>query len=217
MKKLITLLWVICFPLFSYANKENLNIQITQPSGEYSSVIEIHLKATEDVNKVFYYTDWIWNLDNIYMYDKPIIIKSDTELSYYWLGKDYNATKIESKNYTFNYSEEISITHKKNYIIIKNNSKKSVNLGYWTISWEKTVFEFEKNTILNSKKSMKIPYNIEYWEKIELKSPDEKVKDEFNEPNLHLRDKSNIEITKNWKELVYKKIIKKDNSLKKKK
>lgn len=196
MKKIIAFLGVIYFTSTSYAFAEKLDVDANYPSGEYNSVIEVYLNKSKEVNKIFYYTDWIWRIDNQMLYENPIVIKSDTELNYYGVAPEYQSTDIEWENYTFKYSDKVSLDYKKWFLIITNNEKESVNMWYWKVIWENIDKEIKRYTYLKAGKTIKIPYEINYWEEVKLESPNWEIKSTFKEKTDRLKvNVKSIEIT----------------------
>lgn len=185
MKKIISLILLAFIPslVFAWAplmenmSTEASDVIATIDSWKYDSVIKVKLIPNDDWAKIFYYTDQVWRFDQQIEYKQwsEIIIKKDTILNYHSSSANYTASLIKENKYIFNYPQSLEIFYENNKISIKNNENKEVNLWYWTI-WN---FEIPENTIISPSDTYIYNYTLKNNEKINLVSPDEKVKKEF--------------------------------------
>lgn len=174
MKKILLFL-LLFFINFQIIFAQELSVKSNIISWEYSFPIEINLIANDKNAKIFYYTDWIWRMDNIKEFKNPILIKQDTTIDFYATSFDYKDTLIQTSTYTFNYSNNINISWENNEIIIKNNSNEIQNIWYWSIEADDLNYEINPNTFLDIWKTFKINYDLKNNQKINLISPDKKI------------------------------------------
>lgn len=185
MKKIISLILLTFLPAIAFAwapllenmSTEASDVISTVNDGTYNKVIKVKLIPNDDRAKIFYYTDHIWRFDEQIEYKlwTEIIIKKDTTLNYHSVSNNYTASLIKENTYKFNYPSNLEIFYENGKISIKNNENKEIDLWYWVI-WN---FEIPENTIISPSDTYVYEHKLEANEKINLISPDEKIKKEF--------------------------------------
>lgn len=144
-------------------------------SGTYDKVIDLELKS--DSEKIFYYTDRIWSMQNLIEYTNPILLKEDSYINVFSIKKDnYDSSFIEEFTYKFQYTDWLEIQNKNWNIVIFNNSWKIQNIWLWKIIWNNISKEITKNTFLKNKESFEVNYKITENENIQLFSPNNNLK-----------------------------------------
>lgn len=156
----------------------NLEVKTNLESGKYNFPIEINLISNDKNAKIFYYTDGVGRMDNIFEFTKPILLKSDTTIDFFATTKDFEDTPIQTVNYSFEYSDKIILILEKDKIILKNTDNEIQNIGYWKIESNNLNYEITPNTFLEKNKTFSINYTLGNNEKISLYSPDKKKKSE---------------------------------------
>lgn len=169
MKKLFLFILLILWIPTSFAN---LEVKSNLSPWNYNFPIEINLIVNDKNAKIFYYTDGIWRMDSIKEYTHPILLKENTTLDYYATNKNFEDTKIQTSNYTFTYSNKLSLIINAENIQIKNNSWDIQNIWYWTVQANTFSYTIPANTFLENKEIYTISYLATENEKIFLKSPD---------------------------------------------
>ncbi len=156
----------------------NLEVKTNLESGKYNFPIEINIISNDKNAKIFYYTDGVGRMDNIFEFTKPILLKSDTTIDFFATTKDFEDTPIQTVNYSFEYSDKIILILEKDKIILKNTDNEIQNIGYWKIESNNLNYEITPNTFLEKNKTFSINYTLGNNEKISLYSPDKKKKSE---------------------------------------
>ncbi len=173
MKKLLYLLYL--FIILVNTSFAELDVKSNIPSWEYNKVLEIFLNSNESESKIFYYLDWLGQIENILEYKAPILIKKDTEINFFATNKDFQDTKIKTSNYKINYNNNINLDLESWIIKIKNNSNEIQNIWYWIIESDNFLYEIKKNTFLEPNTYYNIDYKLNNNTKVNLYSPDKKL------------------------------------------
>lgn len=179
MKKWIIFLMIL-WNIFWVTYAQNLEVKANIPSGTYSFPIEINLLVNDKDAKIFYYTDGEWRMDHIKEFNKPIILKENTQLDFYATTKNYEDTLIQTLYYTFDYSKKIILQEKNGKLVIKNNSSDIQNIWYWKIEANNLSYELSPNTYLESWEIYNTQYSLQNDETAQLYSPDNIKKQSFH-------------------------------------
>lgn len=154
----------------------NLEVKTNLESGKYNFPVEINLISNDKNAKIFYYTDGVGRMDNIFEFTKPILLKDDTTIDFFATTKDFEDTPIQTANYSFEYSDKIILILEKDKIILKNTDNDVQNIGYWKVESDNLNYEITSNTFLEKNKTFSINYTLKNNQKITLYSPDKKEK-----------------------------------------
>lgn len=173
MKKLLYLLYL--FIILVNTSFAELDVKSNIPSWEYNKVLEIFLNSNENDAKIFYYLDWVWQIENILEYKEPILIKKDTEINFFATNKDFQDTKIKTSNYKISYSNNINLDLESGIIKLKNNSSEIQNIWYWIIESDNFLYEIKKNTFLEPNTYYNIDYKLSNNTKVSLFTPNKKL------------------------------------------
>jgi len=147
----------------------------------YENAIEVNINTDYPNAKIFYYTDWVWEMidQKEYKGDNPIIIKDDTQLNYYAIYWENESTLMQEKNYKINYPNSLKFENNNEKLFLKNTGSKPINLYLRKI--ESTIFSFtyDKETLINPGESILINENVATWEEFRAISPNNKVNISF--------------------------------------
>lgn len=172
MLKKIHLILLTLLPINLFAWE--IDIKANIPSWDYSFAIEVNLIPSKE-GKIFYYTDWVWMINNQKEFKNPIIIKNDTSLNYWVMSDNFESSIIKENIYTFSYPTNIEIKYEDKKIKIKNNEPETINIWFWIIETNNLNYKVNKNTFINPWEYFTLKYQEENDFNITLLSPDKKV------------------------------------------
>gem|GEM_PF-4390981 len=80
------------------------------PAGNYTHPIEVRLSTDLPDADIFYYTDGKGYFETISPYEKPILLKKNTQLDFFAMTPDMNQTPIYTQVYTFSYPDIFTLS-----------------------------------------------------------------------------------------------------------
>jgi len=180
----------ITFFFIIYNSNKTFAIEVEAfPKGDlYDNPRVVILRSDSPKSKIMWTKNPDGTLDESFVYELPIPIHYSQELWFFAFDDENNVTPFHKEKYTIRvnpnrYSKSIFITEfspHKNFIILTNNSKKSVNLKYWKLISRNDEYQFSKKLMITPKQKLKINLSIgDFLDRIELKSPDYFLKDFF--------------------------------------
>ena len=152
--------------------------------GTFDHAVKLELSSSDPTARMFYsFNPDGWPNDAL-AYTGAILLKSSTSLVYFGFVSVDNESKVLIDDYVIEYpnvSFSSGYTHENNLlkgVKIMNTTDKDLDLSYWEVRTQDTVFSIPENTLLKPTETYTFPnITLANWQAALLMSPDGDEKD----------------------------------------
>jgi len=142
------------------------------PAGNYTHPIEVRLSTDLPDADIFYYTDGKGYFETISPYEKPILLKKNTQLDFFAMTPDMNQTPIYTQVYTFSYPDIFTLSIWDGEIHVQNTTSQTHSLWLRILETADMHYEVDAQNMLSGRAVFTLPYSLTEEETIFLYSPD---------------------------------------------